>query len=123
MVFTVCYCWAMDTTDRPQKTITTPSGSVIVLKEYLTGREKRALTNIFIGKGLSVSESGVQGLDASVINAGQDLAFTTIIVSIDGNTENIVERVLDMRSSDYEAVVKAINEITGDADFAKKKTS
>ena len=121
MVLTVCYRFGMD---RPTKELKTPSGNVIVLKEYLTGREKRELTNIFFGKNLTLSpEGGVEGLSADAINAAQDLAFKTVIVSIDGKTENIVDTILDMKAEDYSAIVVAVNEISNDATFAKKKTT
>ena len=113
-----------ETASRPTKELTTPNGHVVILKEYLTGREKRELTNIFFGNNLTLSpEGGVEGLNAAAVNAAQDLAFKTVIVSIDGSAEKIVDTILDMHAEDYSAIVVAVNEVSNDANFAKKKTS
>jgi hypothetical protein len=108
--------------ERETKEITLPvSNKVVVLKSYLIGREKRALTNIFFGKGLNVNlEGGVSGLDAASIEAAQELAWNTVIVSVDGKTDDIVNSILDLRSEDYQAVTEAVNAVTNDADFVKK---
>lgn len=102
---------------RETKKITTPlSAQVVELRTYLIGREKRALQNIFLGKNLAVSldAQNITGIDAEVLEKAQELAWNTVIASIDGNAENIVEKVLDMRSEDYEFVLAAVNEITAE---------
>jgi hypothetical protein len=99
---------------RETTNITTPFGkATIELKAYLTGREKRAIRDIFLNDKLADSEK---------FNKAQDLSFTTVINSIDGKPEDIVSRVLDMRSEDYNFVVDAINDVTKDKAFEEKKT-
>jgi len=112
--------------ERETKQITTPFGKkIVVLVTYLTGREKRALTNVYLKSGLSfnIADQDVKGFKSDVLEEAENLAWKTVIVSIDGKTEAIIETVLDMRSEDYQFIVNAVNEVTNDTDFAQKKTT
>ena len=108
--------------DRETKTITTPVGKqVIEIKTYLIGREKRALQNVFVSSKMNVSaeSQSVSGFDVATINQAQNLAWNTVIVSIDGKKDgvdgfSVVEAILDMRSEDYDFVVNSINELTAE---------
>lgn len=120
--------------ERETKTITTPiSADTIVIKTYLTGREKRALTNVFLQEGLdfNAETKNVKGLNAKLIDQNQDLGWKTVIVSIngkqdgaqeDGKTFSLVEAVLDMRSEDFDFITDQVNEIIKDRSFEEKKT-
>lgn len=113
------------------KIITPVSKDEIVIKAYLTGREKRALTNVYLeNKNLSydVATEKVAGIDYSIIDKAQDLALRTIIISFNGKQDgidgfSIVDAVLDLRSQDSDFVIEKINGITADKEFAEKKTS
>lgn len=106
--------------ERETQTIALPSGIPVVLHTYLIGREKRELTNAFLGKDLNVSmEGNVSGIDAESFNKAQEAAWRAVVVSLDGKTAetegfNIVEAILDLRSDDYDALVAAVNEVTSD---------
>lgn len=101
----------------------------LVLKTYLIGREKRALTSVFMSKNLSVSpDGGVSGLDASMVEAAQDAALRIVVVSFDGKKDgeviegvdtpfSIVDAILDLKSDEYQKVVSEVNAITNDKDF------
>lgn len=119
---------------RDTKIIQTPvEKHEVVLNAYITGRERRALTNVYLQGGLNFDFEGqnVKGLDAKLADKAQDLAWKTVIVSIDGHKDgdivngqpySIVDAVLDMRDQDHQFVVKAVNEVTADAKFEQKKT-
>lgn len=122
----------MDTRETKKITI---GAYELEVKTYLTGREKRALMSVFLGKNLTVSPDGanVAGLDAEVVAAAQDLTFKTVIVSIGGHKDgdmiegkeepfSIVDTVLDMHGDDFDAVVKAVNDITKATDFLDGST-
>ena len=112
--------------ERETKTFITPiSKQTVVIKTYLTGREKRALTNIFLQGDLNFNAEtkNVSGLDFTLVDTQQDLAFNTVIVSIDGVTTDIANKVLDMRSEDFDAVVAEVNGIKADTSFEEKKTA
>ena len=110
--------------ERETKIIVTPIGKQEVeLNTYVTGREKRALTNIFLSGNLSfnVEDKDVKGINANVIEEAENLALRTVIVSIDKTKEDIVKRVLDMHAKDYAFVVLEVNNVTSDKDFTEKK--
>lgn len=110
--------------DRETKVIETPvSKQKVEIKTYLTGRERRALTNVFIGKVDFSQEGKVNNIDSTVLDKAQDLAWETVIVSVDGSNENIVDKVLDMRIDDYNFVIAEVNKITSVKDFEEKKTA
>lgn len=103
--------------DRETKTIETPIGKQKVeIKTWLTGREKRAITSLFLGNA-SIGDQGKGNinLSADIVNQAQDESFKSVIVSIDGKKENIVNSILDMRGEDYDFVVAEINKITSGA--------
>lgn len=112
--------------NRETKIIETPIGKhKIEIKTYLTGREKRAITNVYLESGIEVSpdSESVKGITPEFIDKAQDLAWNTIVCSIDGNAENIVNTILDMRIEDYEFVVSEVNKITTGSSFEEKKTT
>jgi hypothetical protein len=103
--------------DRPTLTIETPvDKKQVVLKAYITGREKRALTNVFLNGDLQFSASGkeVKGIKGELIEKAEDLALRTIVVEVDGITDDVVNAVLNMHAQDYAFVVEEVNKITAD---------
>ena len=117
--------------DRETKVFKTPIGNQeVVVKAYLIGREKRALENVFIGQGnnLSIGADSVRGVDAGMVDEAQNTAWRAVIVSIDGKKQgvdgyDVVEDILNMRSADYQFIVKMVNAISNDEDFTQKKTT
>lgn len=117
--------------ERETTTFETPySRQKIEIKTYLIGREKRALTNVFLSGefNFSVETQEMKAIDQTILEKSQELAWKTIIVSIDGNVDgqdgfDVVSAILGMRSNDYEAVVAHVNAITNDKSFSEKKTT
>lgn len=113
---------------RETKTITTPVGKHNVeLKTYITGREKREISNIFL-KGMKVTTDGsvASTIDVSVNQEANDKAWELVVVSIDGKKSNeisIIDTVLDMHVEDTNFVKAEVNKITADKEFEEKKTS
>ena len=114
--------------ERETITIKTPiSGTILILNTYLTGREKRALTNIYLTGDMEfdTEEGKVKKMDYSLIDKAQDLAFKTIIVSIDGKIEgeiSIIETILDLREDDMKFVIKEVDKVTNPKEEEEKKT-
>lgn len=115
---------------RETKTIVTPVGGIkIEILTYLTGREKRSLTNVYLEEKLNYDSENkrVEGISPAAINRAQDIAWKTVIQSFDGKKDgenfSVVDAVLDLRAEDYDFVVNAVNDITSDKDFEQKKTS
>jgi len=117
--------------ERETKTYRTPIGNQeVVVKAYLIGREKRAIENIYIAGNDNLTldkEGSLSGIRVNLVDKAQDLGWRTVLVSIDGKVDgvdgfNIVEEVLNMRSSDYDFVVQMVNAIARDEEFTQKKT-
>lgn len=103
--------------------LTLPSGIVAVLKPWLTGREKRSLRNVFL-KDVEIkthgSDAETTGFKGSTIQEAEDAAIALVVIELDGKKEDILNRVLDLRSDDYDALLKAINSVTTDERFLAK---
>ncbi len=109
--------------NRETISVTTPAGAAIVLNAYVTGREKRAITNIFFQKELS---------EAAQYNQAEDMALKTVIVSIDGKkdgdqvdgkTYSIVDAVLSMKASESKFILAEVNKVSSEKSTEEKKTS
>lgn len=111
--------------NRETRTIITPVGKhKVVLKSWITGREKRALLKPFTDNiEVSVGEQGKSEFKtkeaSSVIEKAANLVIETIIVSIDGKTEGILDLVLDMRNKDYGFVMSELDKISKEEDFTQ----
>jgi len=108
--------------DREVKEIITPiGGATVVLKSWITGREKREINRVLFDDSAMID--GKYSIDASKIEDMKDAALKNIIVSVNGMTENIIDILLDMRSEDYDFVVAAVDEVSSDkkSEESKKK--
>lgn len=110
--------------DRETITVNTPvDNHIVILKSYLTGKEKREIKNSELPRSINYSvEEGVQGIDpVAFANNSEDMTLRTIIVSIDGKTDiDIVETVLAMKSVDSDFIVSEINNIVKGLSTEKK---
>lgn len=105
--------------------ITPLTNKTITLKSYLTGREKRALTNVYLQGDITFDKTGqnIQGLKGSLMETAENLAISTVVVSFEGvEVAGIVDAVLDLPASDYTFVIAEINKVTSDKVFEEKKT-
>jgi len=104
------------TKERPTIEMKTPSGITLVIKEYSTGRESNEMQNIYLSSA-KISVVGntpkIDGFDPKAEEQVIKKMIELLVVSVDGVTENVVDAVLDMRTSDYDAVVEKLNEVTG----------
>lgn len=107
----------MDNT-RDTKEITTPiTSKKLVINTYITGREKREIQSFYF----STSDEK----KADLIHGAQDMGFSLVIQSVDGETDKakIKEILLDLPSADFSYVLKAVETITAEKELEEKKTS
>jgi len=104
--------------ERETITIETPLDKhKVVLKAWLTGKEVRDLRNIYLSK-MTIGEKGNPKVNpAEVANEVEDKAIETVVISVNGKKENVLETILNMKSKDYSFVRKKVDEITKDTDF------
>jgi len=104
--------------ERPTKDIVTPiSKQTVSIVTYVTGRDKRALRNIYLMSDIS---------DSDRINMAQDLSWKTVVVAIDGKKDgevDIVDSILSMNATDTAFIVKEVDRVTADLPFEEKKTN
>ena len=104
--------------ERETTTFKTPGGHEVVLKTYLTAREANQLKAVLY-KSINMSMSDlangtteIKDIPATALLEQEREALKTVIVSLDGNQENVAERLLDLRSDEYDAVIAEVNKVT-----------
>jgi hypothetical protein len=103
--------------DRETREVVTSGGHKIVLKSYLTGRETNELKAVMyaaVKMNMEDAQSGkvnVGEVPGSFLLEQEQKALGLLIVSFDGNSDNPVESVLNLPSSEYDEVVQAINKV------------
>lgn len=104
--------------DRPTKTFKTDKGHEIELYTYATGREFQAIQNALIGSmdlGIEGQEPKVESIDFEKQTEANNEAIKTLVVSVDGEEEDVLDKVLDLPSDDYQEVLDKVNDLTGKA--------
>ena len=100
--------------ERKTKTLQTPLGKELVLKEYVTARERNELRSILLGNmkfDTEGKEIGQAELSGNTLELSERKMIEVIITSYDGSAENIAERLLDCTPEEYDFVVKEAMEI------------
>jgi hypothetical protein len=103
--------------ERETKEITTPLGHKVVLRSYLTGREANELKAVMFSAvkmnmdDVQSGKIGVGEVPGTFLVEQEKKALDILLVSLDGDTNAPVDKLLDLPSTEYDAVVKAVNEI------------
>ena len=110
--------------DRETRLIKTPvDGVEIEIKTYITGREFEQIEEILY-KGIKMSAIAEEGSkaakvgmdDGSFIKKQTHKAIELLIVSVRGEKENALEKILDLKKPDYLFVLDEVEKVTGDKD-------
>ena len=99
------------------ETIETPVAKhKVEIKKYLTGRDRRALRAVYLDKSEVKlgKEKPEFALSGKIVEEAENKAIEIVVIAIDGNKENILNTILDMRDKDYEFVMQKINQITSE---------
>lgn len=102
---------------------TTKGKNKFTLQEYLNAREKRAIKNaLWEGKSLMLKDGKgeTDKVPMDQMDASTDMTIKLIITEMNGSNEDILDRVLDLPSQEYDELLEKIEELTGDADKEKK---
>jgi hypothetical protein len=104
--------------ERETKEITTPGGRKVVLRAYLTGREANELKAIMFSAlkmNIEDAQSGkvnVSDVPGTFLVEQEKKALGFLLVSVDGDATDPLGTLLDkLPSTEYDAVVKEINQI------------
>jgi hypothetical protein len=103
--------------ERQTKAIITPDGRTVVLNAYLTGREAQELKSVmFSALKMNMDDAqngriGIGDIPSAFLVEQEKKALAFLLVSIDGNGSEPVDHLLDLPSTEYDAVVNEINKI------------
>ncbi len=112
--------------ERPTTEIVTSGGTKAVIKTYLTARESNQLKEVLYANlkvsmtDLATGKTAVQDIPASVLLEQERKALELLIVSLNDSKENLADRILDLPSSEYDAIIAEVNKIAR-PDFRKEK--
>lgn len=99
---------------RETKTVTTPSGKSVVIHTYLTGREANEIKKAMYKSmkiDMSTGQPVVTDLTGEFMLEQEQKLLEKFVVSIDGKTENVLNAILDLNDSDYQAIVAEVNAV------------
>lgn len=113
----------MESTPRETKTLKTPMEREIILKAMVTARERNSVRDLFYNN-MKVDASGdkpeITEFSGSIVSKAEEKAIEATVVSYDGNTEDILNRILDATPEEYDFIIREINKIPG-ISFTKAK--
>ena len=100
--------------NRPTREFVTPNGVRIIINTYMTAREANALRQEIWGKlSLSVEDGKVADkLPGSVLYEQERKALEAMVVSVNGDTDQILDKLDDLPQDDYQAVLAEVNAAT-----------
>jgi len=99
----------------------------VIIKAWLTARERRSIRSVLLdGIKFSVKEGEESpisdyNLEGSSLDKMQDIALTTVVISVNEKTDNILDTILEMKEVDFDFIIKEIDKITGSLDEDTKK--
>ncbi len=103
-------------TKRETKEITTSGNHKVVIKTYATGREFNEIQNCYL-KDAKLNVIGgvtkIEGFSPTSEFEATKKTLELLVVSLDGIAENLVDRILDLRVDDYNEIVEALKEVSG----------
>lgn len=109
--------------DRETFDIVTPiKGHKVVLRSWITGRESQKIDGaMFKGVGTTGDGKKLQPkLSESMLADQENASIETVVVSVDGKNNDLVNTVLNMRKADYEFVLKEVDRVVN-GDIPEKK--
>lgn len=110
---------------RETKVLTTPGGRTVVINAYLTGREKSAIDSSITAalKLTPPAQAGERAHMSEVSGAFyaevEQKTMSYMIVSVDGNADAPLEKLLDLPSTEYDFVKKEVDTLINPTTPAK----
>lgn len=100
--------------ERESKKIKTPLGKELVLKSYLTARERNELRSVFL-QNMSIDPSSanpqVKEISGNALEKAEEKYIEIVAISYDNSNEKILERLLDATPEEYDFAVAEAGKI------------
>jgi hypothetical protein len=101
--------------DRETKPIVTSNSHTVTLKTYITGREQREISAVFL-RDVAMTQAGkeaaLSGFKGTLIHEAENKALELVVVDLDSSPDDLVNRILELPAQDYQDIVNAVNEVT-----------
>ncbi len=109
------------------KKITTPIAKVVIeIKEWITGRDYEQMMEILTGKfefdanGNPIQKKSLDPAETyKSLKEYNDSCLKMIVISVDGQTENLVEKIKDLPNPDYKMILEGVLRIANGENFEK----
>lgn len=94
--------------ERTTHEITTPGGHQLAVKDYLTAREVNGvLTELFKAQEVSADEKAPR--ISMLVGIQRNIRLVeAAVVSLDGSSDNLGDRLQDLPASEYTAILNAV---------------
>jgi hypothetical protein len=102
---------------RETQSFATPGGHTVVINAYISGRESNAIKQVLyddLKMNMKDAQNGAVAMDdlpSSFVVKQEEKAIELIVVSIDGSSEDVIQRVLDLPVAEYNAIVEEVNKV------------
>lgn len=111
-----------------EQEITTPNKHVVKIKSFVTGRARAAIRGVMLGNmhitgktGAEMGEEGNVNFTAAAMQEANLEAMRHLVISVDGDSNDAYNRVLDLHEDDYQAVYDAVDKIAKVSQLNEKK--
>lgn len=95
----------------------TKHGHKLVFKAYVTGKEGKEVQGV-LAQGVEMTYDEITGkpklgsFDPQFAALATDKLIEIMVVSVDGNVDDLVGRVENLRKEDYDGIVAKLNDMT-----------
>ena len=103
--------------ERETKKVKLPkSQSEVEIKTYLTGREAREISGVYlkeaeVGINLETGKPEMKSINAELANEAQNKAIEILVVSLAGKNEKLLDSILDLRQEDFDFLIGELDSI------------
>lgn len=113
----------------PTKTITTPhGGNEVVIKQFITGFDDEAIEGIYTESIEELPTPATEGqpsapikFDGKVVQKAEREAVKRVVVSVDGDSSDVINAIYNMRKEDTKFVKDQVNLVVNPAEDTPKK--
>jgi len=98
--------------------LTTPLGKDLIIKSFMNAKERNAIKSAFL-EGIKIDPNDIgsedhmmKDVDASIMLKAEKRTFEQLIVSYDGSSENIADKLEQATPTEYDFVVAELNKVT-----------
>lgn len=95
--------------NRPTATLKTTGGHEVVYKTYINKLEERKILEIYLRNADASTDAKLS--TGRIKFEADDAAFEAVIESMDDSKENIIARVLELPTAEYNEIANALKDV------------